>query len=59
MLNIKYAYMYDSQYGLFESTKEKVRNTNHYKMLHQFIWSTTKGIVFYCNNKPIKIIWNK
>ena len=59
MLNIRYAYVYDSKYGLFESAREQVRSLTHYKMLHQLPFKTTKGIAFYCNNKPIKLVWNK
>ena len=58
MLNIKFSYIYDSQYGLFESKKEHVRNIKHFKMLHDIPFKTTKGVAFYCNNKPIKLIWN-
>jgi hypothetical protein len=60
MLNIKYSYLYDSKYGLFESTIEKVVSLMHFKLLNQTPpFKTTKAIVFYCGNKPIKIIWNK
>lgn len=59
MLNIKYAYVYDSKYGLFESAREQVRSLTHYKMLQHLPFKETKGIAFYCNNKPIKLVWNK
>ena len=60
MLNIQYAYVYDSKYGLFESAREHVRSLTHYKVLNQLPpFKTTRAIAFYCGNKPIKIIWNK
>lgn len=58
MLNIKYRYIYDSREGLFEGVPEKVRNPLQYKLLKKFIFDSTKGIAFYCGNKPFKIIWN-
>lgn len=60
MLNITYRYLYNSPWGLFEGVPQRLDKPEKIKQISQALklgWLEGVGLVVYCNNKPIKLLW--